>query len=161
MCKAFAAYARGSRVLDLCCSYGLLGARLKAEGWVDLVLGVDGDEDVVASARLAGVPIVLEHLVVSKDTMPALMATIKSQQVNVVVARRALPELFGDDLTWGKQFALELILAGVNEVFLEGRVDSERSINPLRNVDCEANLFSACFAEDRRVGAVAYLRRRQ
>lgn len=153
-----AAAELGARVvLDLGCSYGLLGARLIKMGVVDIAIGVDIDGDVLQAAHDAGVPITQHHLKIEPATFAELLASVRGHRVTAVLARRILPELFGHDIPAGKQFAHLLARAGVKEMVVEGRVISPSATNPLQSIDAEVAMLDEAFKEKRRVGAVSYL----
>ena len=148
---------RGRRLVDLGCSYGLLGARVVAEAGLEFGLGIDADGAVLAAARAAGVPIELEEMKVTEVTIPRLSDMLEYHRIDVMVARRVLPELFGADLTAGQRFVEMLCQVGIKEVFLEGRVDSPKSVNALRSIAQEVELLAPWFREVRRIGGVSYL----
>jgi SAM-dependent methyltransferase len=148
---------RGSRLVDLGCSYGLLGARIVAQAGLESGIGVDADGEVLAAARSAGVPLTFHEIKVTASTLPQLLAVVASAGCDVVVARRVLPELFGHDLPGGRIFATMLAGAGVKEVVLEGRVQAPGAVNALSSIDREVELLAGTFREVRRSGAVSYL----
>lgn len=119
--------------------------------------GVDADEKVVYAAQDAGVPIRLHCLRITRESLPALTEILSVARARAIVARRILPELWGDDLEGGRQFADSIAEAGVKEVFLEGRVVSERATNPLRSIDDEVELLSSRYREVKRAKALSYL----
>lgn len=153
-------YVRGRRVLDLGCSYGLLGARLIAAEAAEFVVGVERDAEIVRQARDAGVPITFAVFAVNRSTMPALEALVLVHKLDVLVARRVLPELFGEDLELGRDFARAIAGAGISEMLIEGRVATRNAKNALATVDQEVALLDSSYKEARRVGAVSYLVRR-
>ncbi|MDC7784791.1 hypothetical protein PQJ75_00800 [Rhodoplanes sp. TEM] len=153
-------YMRGTRVLDLGCSYGLIGDRLVRNGMAEFVVGVDADEAVLAQGRDAGVSGTLYSLRVTEETLPELIELVSSRRLDVLVARRVLPELFGENVQLGRRFAHELRAAGIREVFVEGRVASVRSVNALRSIDEEVDLLSEAYREARRIGAVSFMQAR-
>lgn len=153
---------QGSRVLDLGCSYGLLGGRLVKQAGARFAVGVDLDERAMTLASVAGVPVEFRKLAITAATLPAMLDLVREYRLDVLVARRILPELFGDDLPLGVAFAEQLASAGIREVFLEGRVETLKAVNVLCSIEQEVALFThaICFEEVRRVRAVSYLRRR-
>jgi SAM-dependent methyltransferase len=154
-----AAHMRGTRFLDLGCSYGLLGTRIMKQAGAKGV-GVDSDKDVLAAAIAAGIPLQLEHLGVNRVSLALLADIVRDRNATVLIARRILPELFGEDQLFGWEFADVMALAGIDEILLEGRVDSAKSVNPLRSVVQEVELLDRYYREVRRIGAVSYLVRR-
>src|SRR3954469_9754568 len=57
MARAAANLMRGDGILDLGCSYGLLGARIAHENVARAVVGVELDPQVIQAASTAGVPV--------------------------------------------------------------------------------------------------------
>ncbi len=148
----------GTALLELGCAFGLLGARIALEADCDVkAFGVDADMRTISLASAAKVPIRIHHLAVTRETLPVLRAYIEVEKVTSLVARRVLPELWGEDLEGGAAFADMLAEAGVREVLLEGRVASERATNPLRSIDEEVGLLARNFREVTRAKALSYL----
>lgn len=154
---AFMSHARGTAVLDLGCSHGLLAERLIHFGGAFHAVGVDADEKAIERGVAAGIQATLIPLRLTDATLCRLTGLIKDHGLNVVIARRILPELFGDDPTFGRRFAEEIAAAGIAELFLEGRVASGRSVNPLRSIAEEVELVSGSYREVIRAGAVSFL----
>lgn len=161
MASAFAAFATRDRLLDLCCCHGLLGARLSVQPpGLECVVGVDADLAAIERGRAAGVPIELHHMRITLETLKDLASLIDARKIDVLVARRAMPELWGQDTHEGIEFSRTMAAAGIREIFLEGRVKSARATNALASIDDEIGLFAHEYAVAKRHGAVAYLRRR-
>gem|GEM_PF-4820675 len=148
---------RGSFLLDLGCSYGLLGARIAMEAGGLACAGIDADAKVVEAAVEAGVPMRFHVLSVNKDTLPDLEKILTVSRPKTMIARRVLPELWGYDLEGGRAFVELLAASGLREIFLEGRVASERATNPLRSIDDEVTLLSPRYREVTRSKALSYL----
>lgn len=142
--------------LDLCCSFGLLGQRLIRENGCDVV-GVDIDADAIAAGQAAGIKAKLIHMPVKPDTLKDLVQICQSNTLGGIVARRALPELFGHDLAFGETFTNAMADAGIKEIFIEGRVATRNATNPLSSIDKEVALLGSRYKQVRRVGAVSYL----
>ena len=158
MAAAANSYVRGARLLDLGCSYGLLGARIAKEAGSHRPVGVDADKSVIDAANQAGVPMEFYHLEVNAETLSRLETIIMCHGIDVIIARRILPELFGLDPVLGCNFAAMCAAAGVKEMLVEGRVVSARSTNALASIDDEVDMLSMSYREIRRVKAVSYLR---
>lgn len=150
----------GMRLIDLGCSYGLLGARLAGVLGLEAVLGLDADEAVLAAAIEAKVPIHHQLLRVTKDTLTDLIWAVSDFRADCMVCRRILPELFGDDLELGDLFGAKMARAGVKEMIVQGRVDSGRATNKLHNVEAEVAMLRRCWEPIRQQGSVVYLRAR-
>jgi hypothetical protein len=169
-----AQFMQGGNLLDLCCSYGLLGARL-GEMYPEkfpVVVGVDGDEKVVQASHVAGMcdgPQArldeLLYLRIEPTTILQLIALIGHFQITSVVARRAFPELFSEEMgsghEFGRQTAQRLHEACIKEILIEGRIYSARSTNTLAKLENEVELFSDFYeAEYLPVPNVALLKAR-
>lgn len=154
---AIVTFMQGSRILDLGCSYGLLAQRIMAQLGTQAAVGVDSDAKAIRLAEAAGIGVTLYRMRIAGDTLPQLVRIVKRHDIDVIAARRILPELFGDDLELGRAFAREMAAAGVREMFIEGRVVSESSVNALRSIDEEVALVAGSFREDRRIAAVSYV----
>lgn len=148
---------RGRRILDLGCSYGLLGTRLRQNGLADVVVGVDASLDVLSDALRAGIPIMARPLRVTRESLPQLLAWVREHKLDAIVARRILPELFGNDLETGRLFGHLVARAGIKEMIIEGRVISPNAKNPLQSIDQEVKMLVESFREVKRAGAVSYL----
>ena len=152
-----AAQMRGQSLLDLGCAFGLLGARISKEAGGIPCVGVERDPVTITAATEAGVPIKFAAMKVTRETLTELIAVIATHKVDTIIARRILPELWGEDLEGGKAFASVIAATGVREVFLEGRIESERATNPLRSVNEEVALLSGPYREVSRMSALRYL----
>lgn len=148
----------GRVLVDLGCSYGLLGHRI-AKSVNGKAVGVDADEKVLLEAIAAGIDSQLICLRVKRATISKLCEVIAGQDVDALIARRVLPELWGEDLDGGKEFAGAIADAGVKELFIEGRVKSPGATNALSSIDAEVALMTGPFKESTRVGPVSYMRR--
>lgn len=150
------AYCKGDRFLDLCCSFGLLGQRIKHESGA-FVMGIDADADAIAKGKAAGIDIPLINMKVLPSTQNDLVQILDVNRINSIVARRALPELFGNDPAFGQDFVNAVADAGVKEFVIEGRAATRNATNALSSIDKEVALLSGRYKEARRIGAVSYL----
>jgi len=144
-------------LLDLCCSFGLLGERLRRQLGIPVV-GVERDEAAVKLGQDAGVQMTVEIMPVNRDTLADLAQFVSGARVKTLVARRALPELFGHDLELGRDFAVAMRDAGVDEVFLEGRRPTPKATNKLASIHDEVALMGAAFRMVALHGAVARMK---
>ena len=131
----------GESVLDLCCCFGLLGERLAREYRCPIVWGVDADVQSIAAAKDAGVTIPLYTMKIVPETMEVLVSLIEQFTTSAIVARRAIPELFGENLGFGREFSQRVKQVGVRKILVEGRIYSKRSTNALASLDEEVALF--------------------
>ena len=144
-------------ILDLCCSFGLLGERLQRQLHIPAI-GVERDEAAVKLGQDAGVQMPVEIMEVNRDTLADLAQVVRGARVTTLVARRALPELFGHDLELGRDFAVAMRDAGVEEVFLEGRRPTPKPTNQLASIHDEVALMGAAFRLVALHGAVARMK---
>lgn len=149
----------GSSVLDLCCSTGLLGERIRT-GLKVKVCGVDRDVGALLAGEAAGVAMPVIAMPIVPAAMPGLIAWVKLHGVDTLVARRCFPELFGDDHFFGRLMAAALRGAGVREVFLQGRQPTPGATTTLPTVYREAELFEGSYRVVRAVGQCIYMKAR-
>ena len=155
------AEALGQSFCDLGSCYGLLMERLQKAMPGATVVGIEADPKTIEAGKLAGVRGTVLKLAVDRITMTAATEFMSQHNVTVLVARRVFPEIWGEDLDGGREFARLLYNIGVSEIFLQGRLASERTVNSLGSVDREVALVSDCFSPVFIRGQIAYLRRKR
>jgi hypothetical protein len=152
-----AARAQGRRVLDLCCNQGLLGEQLMARVRGLRAFGIDDDATAVRRGLDAGVHTTFKILHIDPSTYDELALFMRRNVVDVVVARRCLPELL-DPVMWSAgDFAQALRDGGAAEVFLQGRVPTPTPANRLHSIDQEVAALASSFTLREKVGPMAYL----
>jgi hypothetical protein len=139
-------WGNSDKYLDLCCSFGLLGERVRKKMPGVDVYGVDADATAIQQAQDAGITMSITHMKITAETLPELVDFIREQGISGILARRAFPELFGDDLALGRHFGRQLRSVGVHEVFLEGRAPTKNAVNALSNLEQEKGLLNGSFA---------------
>jgi len=144
-------------VMDLCCSTGLLAHRVSL-ALTCKVIGVDADREALAYGHAAGCLPLYAHLRIRRDTLNDLAALVTGNRVTALLARRCMPELFGDDLQLAQEFASVMLGAGVNEIVLEGRAQTVNATNALASIHDEIAALAPYYHPVRRYGAVAYLK---
>ena len=102
-------------------------------------------------------PIRIFRMRVTVETLPEFAKVLQEVKPGALIARRVLPELWGEDRAGGLAFADVLAEEGVSEILIEGRVASERSTNALKGIDEEVELLSTRFREVTRAKALSYL----
>jgi hypothetical protein len=147
----------GRRGLDLCCSHGLLGEQLLTKHGFQMI-GVDGDASAVELARANGVKMPIHHIKLDAQTLPLVYQLIRANKIEVLIARRCFPELFGDDLELGGEFFGEIRAAGIKEIALEGRVQTPKATNRLSSVWAEIRLAQLHYEVSAKDGNCAILR---
>lgn len=145
----------GSRALDLHCGFGLLAQRVFEADMLASAYGIGEDEDAVAEAQAEDIDVILSYAPPETRATEAVDLAIRCG-LDVLFARRCLPELFGNDIAQGSTFAGALRAAGVMEVFIEGRQYPEPD-SALRSIDDEVAMFKGSYHEMFRSGAVSYL----
>ncbi len=139
-------YLTGQVLLDLGCAYGLLGARIVAETGLRSAIGVDANKATIAAARAASVPVTLYQLrVVDQTSLDDLEGIIRRHRVDVIIARRIFPEMFGHNPDLGRAFVDMIHGAGVRELLVQGRVDTADAVNPLRSIEREVYMLNQRF----------------
>ena len=148
----------GLAALDLCCSTGLLAEHISAHHGIPVV-GVDADEAALAKARAVGLSVDLQHMRIDSFNLEPLEKLVEQRQIETVLARRCLPELFGHALEAGRAFAQMLHRQQVLEVFVEGRVATKLAVNPLASLAKEVEMFAPHYRVSKTHRNVAYLTR--
>lgn len=151
-------HMRGLTALDLCCSTGLLAQRVAVQLGVQ-VIGVDADERALAQGRAAGLEVPLVHQRIDPHDLRPLENLLQQHQIETVLARRCLPELFGQDLAAGHTFAQMLHRQQVQEILVEGRQASKAAVNPLASLAQEVELLGPYYQVRKFHRNVAYLTR--
>ncbi len=123
-----------SGFLDLCCSVGLLGQRIREKVPGARVCGVEGLASSVQQARAAGVAYPILNLTVTPATIPTLASWIRLHRVEVLVARRCLSEVFATDPSWGPAFWSAVTAAGVRMAVIQGRQPVANPTHPIPSV---------------------------
>jgi HAD superfamily hydrolase (TIGR01509 family) len=89
-------HVQGRSGLDLCCSHGLLGQQLANRGGY-VMAGIDSDFKAVDLAQIY-VDMPVYQIRVDRNNLDKIRNTLYVRDITFIVARRCLPELFGDDL---------------------------------------------------------------
>lgn len=152
-----ASYLTTTRVLDLCCSYGLLGQRMVTFGLVDFACGVDAEMDTIEAAKAAGITIPLYGLKITPETLDQFISIIREHKVNGIIARRCISELFPLQPAWAIQFADAVREAGVLEFILEGRAIVPKPTHPIPTIAEEVACLVSAYREANRTGQCSYM----
>ena len=122
--------------------------------------GDEADKKSVEPANLY-ISMPVYHIKVNRENMDKIHNTLYVRDITFIVARRCLPELFGDDLEWGIEFFKSMREYGIRELVLEGRVATKNAVNPLHSLAAELDLVSDSYTVYQQTGNVAYLRARK
>jgi hypothetical protein len=152
-------YLKSDIALDLCCSYGLLAARLSTKLNIKMY-GIDASYKVIEAGIKSQIPADLSIINVSETTINDVFNLISANGIKAIIARRALPELFGNNLDLGKQFAIGIAKAGIVEVLIEGRAKNANAVNSLSSIDDEIKLMSCAYELRRNFNNIAYMTRK-
>lgn len=151
------ARAPAKPLLDLCCSTGLLGESLAAEGFT--VFGVDCNGKTIRLGVSSGVKMPMTAMTLRVDNWGMLAEFIALRGIVTIVARRCIPELFthAREQLHAERFVSMVALAGIEHVFLEGRIRTPRAVHPLRSVDREVAIFEKRYRVAYQQGNVVHL----
>jgi len=152
--EMIAEYGKEMCGVDLCCSHGLLGQRLMRWGYG--MIGIEGDAKAIANAANV-IDMDIFHVKITPATIDKVKEIIFKAKAKFIVARRCLPELFGNDLEFGAVFFKEMHSIGIKEVFLEGRIPTKNAVNALSNIEAEIKLISEYYKVKAKYGNLAYL----
>lgn len=147
----------GVRGVDVCCSHGLLGTQLQKNHGLNMI-GVDGDRKAITLAREHGIPMPISEMKITPATVRAFFAECAAHNAQFLIMRRCAPELFGDNLEFGREFFGMAALWGIKEIILEGRVRTPKATNKLSCLEAEITLTHPVFQVYKTTGNVAYLR---
>jgi len=158
MFNAVKLYCKSENVLDLCCSTGLLGTQIK-EKLNKNVFGIESNATSIALARQYGIPIPIQNMKVVPDSLETFVEYCKVFKIDTIVARRCIPELFGEDYHFGLEFVAAMKAINVKEVFLEGRVKTANATNIFNSIDHEIDLFTTydMYKVTQQLGNIGYL----
>lgn len=154
---AIRAHANGNSFCDLGACTGLLAQRIKTAILGSTVCAIEANAEFTERGRMFGIDIPTMNMRVTRSTVGQLAQFLESNKVTTLVARRVMPELWGEDIAGGKMFSTILASAGVTEIFLQGRVVSARSTNKLSSIEEEVKLFAADYKMSLHNSSIAYL----
>lgn len=137
--------AEGKVFLDLGACFGLLATRLQGSAFGWKAVAVEANPAHIEHAKAAGIPVEFLTMAVNRDTLPQLAEFVKRHAVTSIVARRVLPEIWGEDLAGGAMFATSMREAGVKEFILQGRVKTPNAVNALSTVESEIALLCPAY----------------
>jgi len=164
----------GGSFIDVCCSTGLLGQRLIDKLGV-MCCGIEGDSRAITAGKQGGVQMTVYQTYIDEKSLANLSRILSDHDVNTVVMRRCVSELFAKGMPLGvgntvqtelkpgfaEKFIDTLLAAGVDEIYLQGRAESASSKHVIPNVEAEIKFFSTHYDVRVKRGQCAYLRRKE
>lgn len=144
-------------ILDLACCYGLIGEALLGKGFN--VIGVEKNTQYIASAKKYGVQMPIHQLDICVNNLDKLQSIIDTNNIKTVIARRCFPELFSHDLDFGMATVKMFYEQGVESLYLQGRVVSKRTINPLGRIEDEVKICADFYEVAHVLGHISVLRK--
>lgn len=148
-------HVKGKRGIDLCCSHGLLGQQMMLHGF--FMMGVDGDKTAVKLAKEHKIAMPITLTPITRKTLQRVSKKFLDFHADFIVARRCLPELFGNDLAFADIFFTQMKSIGIKELVIQGRVKTAKAVNPLSSIDAEIALVSPHYKLQHKNGDIAYL----
>jgi|TARA_R110000824_G_scaffold6506_5_gene30068 SAM-dependent methyltransferase len=149
---------RGGNVLDICCSTGLLGQRIQDE-LKKTVVGVDADRKSLQNARSYGVDVNLVEMKIDATNFSPLISVLIKNDIEVIVARRCLSEIFFNHIDQGAVFAERLLKeTNVREIFIQGRREQPNATHPIPSCSAEVALLGDLWVVEYGGFEMAYLR---
>ena len=134
------------RVADIGACHGLLSHRLLTECDKEFVLAVEGNKKYLVNATKHS-DLCYYNKYVLPSNLDELRSTLKEHRINLVVARRVLPEICdAGGVNLVSEFASMLHEVGVEQIILEGRVNVPNPKNRLHTVEHEAIAISDYYA---------------
>ena len=125
--------------IDLGCCFGLLAKRLLFV--FDKVIGIESNTNYLEKAINCS-KIKYYNIEVNMKTLSQLEQIIKKYKVDILVARRVIPELYetgGEELLYF--FKKTIYNSGINYIVLEGRKSNANAVNPLSTIEKEVKVF--------------------
>lgn len=146
--------------IDLGCSTGLISVQLIKKGIAQSVTAIDSSVEAIDRAVKAdGITYVKSEI--KSDSIKNFRWLIEFSKVKSIVARRVFPEISGGDAGFIRELSAMFYDAGIENIFIEGRVNASRSKHCLKCLDDEVDCFKEhYFISDNGVNCV-WLERRE
>ena len=148
---------KADTVLDLGCCHGLLSCRLATI--FDKVIGLEPSDKYIRNA-IPRDNVDYVRLGITMKTLGELKDVIAKNKVNLIVARRVIPEIWetgGFELVNG--FVDTVHEADVKYIALEGRKPTKKPRNPLYNADRECEVMQGKYIVEDKYKNCRLLRR--
>lgn len=146
---------KGNNVIDIGCCYGLLSDRLSKKF---NVIGIEQNTYYCENAIYKNVI----NMSITKDTLDKLKNILIDNEIDIVVCRRVVPELYdcgGNGLI--KDIEKLFYQCNVKYIILEGRIVSERSVHKLKSINEEIEILSDYYLLDKKYKRCARLKRKE
>lgn len=148
-----------SNVLDIGCSTGLLTARLADKH--KKVVGIDSDKKALQQAReIKKRNVALYEGKINEQTVNEVEQILKDHNINVIYARRVLPELTDvGGLSLIETLVTMFYTQKVKYVVLEGRQRRRSATHVMKDIDKEISRFVGLYKPIKRYKECAILER--
>lgn len=152
-------------ILDFACGTGVLTSVVWAHTGEE-VYGMDGNLARVRAAQAAfGPRHLFRHLPIRGDTIwpdgssryGAAVRWVKHLQVQTVLMRRAIADVFEKQPELVGEFTRQLCDAGVTHLIVEGRVEVAKATNPFPTIGHEVDALRPWYREVERRGRLSHL----
>lgn len=136
-------YVPVGNVMDLGCCTGLLSNRLAAKH--NLVVGIEANKKYLDNAVQKS-NVHYYNTKITQETLSDIEKLVKKHKINVVYARRVLPEICDAGGVTLVQDLLRMFREnGVEYIVIEGRKCNSKSTHILKSVEQEKLLFSGLY----------------
>ena len=143
--------------LDLGACFGLLAQRVNEKMPNANCIGVEANKGFIESAKKYGIKANIIHLNINTNTIKELTRIISINKTQAIIARRIMPELWGQNIIGGIEFAREVRDAGIKEIFLQGRAKTKNATNQLHSLEAEIKMFDGIYKTQTKNGDIAKL----
>lgn len=126
--------------IDLGSCTGLLSVRLVERLHLPLVIGIEASAKLIAKA-VTHPQVKYVNMRIERANFPRLAGIIKERGIKLIVARRVFPEIGNSDAAIIPALAQVFDESGIEEIVLEGRVFSSRSLGLMPSSDKECELL--------------------
>lgn len=152
--------------IDLGASIGLLSARLLRENIFNYIVAVEGNKNSATQIKKvkeivdAGNRLEIENFYIKKGTLRRVASLAKDKGVKSVVARRVFPEISKQYDGIVKDMSKIFYDAGIDRIYIQGRIATSNSVNCLGDAKKEAIEFSEHYLMEEKKSDIIILRRR-
>lgn len=130
--------------IDFGCNIGLLSVRLVKQIGLPSVVGIEPDPRDFAR-RVEHPSVSYYNMPVDRAHLDEIVKIIGAFGIKVVVARRVISEIGFNNFDFMPVLSGALAESGIEQIFLEGRVYSSKSVHPIPNSEKECKLLGERF----------------